>query len=129
MAAAVALRQTNPMLAAMMANPLLNAPNMLQLQWNPLMQQRLPNLAMAALAQAVQNAQQSSASGNVASNAAVAAAANPLAALAASMNPAAAAAIRDEFFWGIIVFHGLSIYIISKYHLIMGIVFVTLVHL
>ncbi|OZC06916.1 hypothetical protein X798_06091 [Onchocerca flexuosa] len=93
MAAAVALRQTNPMLAAMMANPLLNAPNMLQLQWNPLMQQRLPNLAMAALAQAVQNAQQSSASGNVASNAAVAAAANPLAALAASMNPAAAAAM------------------------------------
>uniref|UniRef100_A0A0R3S1T7 GATA-type domain-containing protein n=1 Tax=Elaeophora elaphi TaxID=1147741 RepID=A0A0R3S1T7_9BILA len=129
MAAAVALRQTNPMLAAMMANPLLNAPNMLQmsrvgleqdvvpeskrnewvagsiimtgimesgsigmtLQWNPLMQQRLPNLAMAALAQAVQNAQQSSASGNVASNAA--AAANPLAALAASMNPAAAAAM------------------------------------
>lgn len=55
------------------------------------MQQRLPNLAMAALAQAVQNAQQSSASGNVASNAA--AAANPLAALAASMNPAAAAAM------------------------------------
>ncbi|CAG9541023.1 unnamed protein product [Cercopithifilaria johnstoni] len=93
MAAAVALRQTNPMLAAMMANPLLNAPNMLQLQWNPLMQQRLPNLAMAALAQAVQNAQQSSASGNVASNAAAAAAANPLAALAASMNPAAAAAM------------------------------------
>ncbi|VDK83480.1 unnamed protein product [Onchocerca ochengi] len=93
MAAAVALRQTNPMLAAMMANPLLNAPNMLQLQWNPLMQQRLPNLAMAALAQAVQNAHQSSASGNVASNAAAAAAANPLAALAASMNPAAAAAM------------------------------------
>ncbi|EFO19194.1 hypothetical protein LOAG_09301 [Loa loa] len=94
MAAAVALRQTNPMLAAMMANPLLNAPNMLQLQWNPLMQQRLPNLAMAALAQAVQNAQQSSASGNVASTAAAAAAAtSPLAALAASMNPAAAAAM------------------------------------
>uniref|UniRef100_A0A1I8EHI4 P66_CC domain-containing protein n=1 Tax=Wuchereria bancrofti TaxID=6293 RepID=A0A1I8EHI4_WUCBA len=67
-----------------------------KLQWNPLMQQRLPNLAMAALAQAVQNAQQSSASGNVASNAAAAAAAaaaNPLAALAASMNPAAAAAM------------------------------------
>ncbi|VBB26029.1 unnamed protein product [Acanthocheilonema viteae] len=97
MAAAVALRQTNPMLAAMMANPLLNSPNMLQLQWNPLMQQRLPNLAMAALAQAVQNAQQSSASGNVTPNAAAAAAAaaaaNPLAALAASMNPAAAAAM------------------------------------
>ncbi|VDM96742.1 unnamed protein product [Thelazia callipaeda] len=90
MAAAVALRQTNPMLAAMMANPLLNAPSMLQLQWNPLVQQRLPNLAMAALAQAVQNAQQNSGSGNIAANAA---AANPLAALAASMNPAAAAAM------------------------------------
>nr|CDQ01696.1 BMA-DCP-66, isoform h [Brugia malayi] len=122
MAAAVALRQTNPMLAAMMANPLRQCTKYVtvnigshfrymgvryhlartcgtqkgKLQWNPLMQQRLPNLAMAALAQAVQNAQQSSTSGNVASNAAAAAAAaaaNPLAALAASMNPAAAAAM------------------------------------
>uniref|UniRef100_A0A915BS10 Transcriptional repressor p66 coiled-coil MBD2-interaction domain-containing protein n=3 Tax=Parascaris univalens TaxID=6257 RepID=A0A915BS10_PARUN len=90
MAAAAAFRHTNPMLAAMMANPLLNAPNMLQMQWNPLVQQRLPNLAMAALAQAVQNAQQS---GGSAGSANAAAAANPLAALAATVNPAAAAAL------------------------------------
>ncbi|VDK44809.1 unnamed protein product [Anisakis simplex] len=94
--AAAAFRHTNPMLAAaMMANPLLSAPNMLQMQWNPLMQQRLPNLAMAALAQAVQSAQQSNAAA-AGSGAAAAAAANPLAALAASMNPAAAAALFNN---------------------------------
>ncbi|MFH4979888.1 hypothetical protein AB6A40_006597 [Gnathostoma spinigerum] len=105
MAAAAALRVSNPMLAAMMANPLLNTPNMLQMQWNPLMQQRLPNLAMVALAQAVQSAQQTSGSSspNVIASAAsampataaaaAAAAANPLAALAATMNPATAAAM------------------------------------
>ncbi|KHN70712.1 Transcriptional repressor p66-beta [Toxocara canis] len=90
MAAAAAFRHSSPMLAAMMANPLLNAPNMLQMQWNPLVQQRLPNLAMAALAQAVQSAQQS---GGSAAGTGATAAANPLAALAATVNPAAAAAL------------------------------------
>lgn len=83
MASAAALRQMNPMLATMMANPLFSAPNVLQWPAALMQQQRsLPNLtAMAALLNAAQNVQQSNASTP---------AANPLAALAA-INPAVAA--------------------------------------